>query len=93
MAQFIAKWDAGYGTNIEVVEANDQNDAETQAYDRWNDEVHSNGFYTAKSATAVELLEMGEDPLGYGIYPTLAECEQYGLDPEDFGYEIDEDAI
>ena len=93
MAQFIAKWDAGYGTNVEVVDAETMEDAAKHAYDMWMDEVQSNGFYTAEEITLDECVNYDLNPLGYGIHPTLAECEQYGLEPEDFGYEIDEDAV
>lgn len=89
MAKFIIEWDAGYGNTYEVIDADDENAAQEEAYERWNEEVQSNGQYSAKEATAVELLEMGEDPTEYGIEVTVEDCEATGIDPSEYG--LDED--
>ena len=89
MALFIIEWNSGYGNNYEVVEADSQDDADQQAYERWNEEVLSNGQYSAKEATVVDLLKMGEDPTDYGIEVTIEDCEALGIDPAEYGFDED----
>lgn len=60
MKKFLITWDAGYGQNEEVIEAENQSEAEAEAYDRWKDEAESNSDYSAQLLTK----DLAED---YGL--------------------------
>lgn len=47
MPKFIIKWNVGYGDDYKVVEANDEEEANTLAYDKWRLEVEDAADYEA----------------------------------------------
>jgi len=51
MMKFIIKWDAGYGTNYDVIDAVSLEDAQRVAYEQWKEEVESNADYDAMEWT------------------------------------------
>jgi hypothetical protein len=66
MPKFIIIWNAGYGENAEIIEAEDESEAQQKAYDAWRDEVESNADYTAKPysddlADSYSLEMLGDD--------------------------------
>ena len=48
MPKYIIKWDAGYGENVDVVEADNLDDATDMAYQSWSDEAQSQAEYSAE---------------------------------------------
>lgn len=52
---FIIKWDAGYGSEYEEVEAKNEDDATRMAYDRWHEEVESTASYSTVGLSTKEL--------------------------------------
>ncbi len=52
MPKFIIIWNIGYGDSAEVVEAEHQEAAEGEAYEKWHEEVEANADYSAQPYTA-----------------------------------------
>ena len=59
MEKYLIQWNAGYGENAEVVEAKNQEEAETAAHDAWHEEVQSNAEYEATVLTKELTQEWG----------------------------------
>lgn len=49
--KYIIMWDAGYGMNYDVVEAESYGKAEIMAYDEWKEEAESNATFSAMEYT------------------------------------------
>lgn len=48
MPKFLIRWNAGYGDNIEVIEAENKEKADRYAYDQWNQQVQDESDYESK---------------------------------------------
>ena len=46
--KWIITWNAGYGTSAEVVEAETEEKAMEEAYERWREEAENNADYSAE---------------------------------------------
>ena len=57
MPKFIISWDAGYGTEYDVVECESENNAIKEAYERWREDVENNSDYGVVGEATNELLE------------------------------------
>jgi hypothetical protein len=57
MAKFIVRWDAGYGDDYEVVEAENEEEALSDAHDFWKETVEANADYEVIGEATDELLE------------------------------------
>lgn len=51
MRKFIITWNAGYGESHQVIEAETQDIANEEAYERWREEAESNADYSAEPYT------------------------------------------
>ena len=51
MRKFIITWSAGYGESHQVIEADTQDIANEEAYERWREEAESNAYYSAEPYT------------------------------------------
>lgn len=51
MTKYKITWDAGYGEEEDIIEANSLEEAEEMAHERWKEEVESNADYSACVAT------------------------------------------
>ena len=61
MSKYIIKWNVGYGEEVEVVEAPDEEAATHIAYERWREDAENNADYGAELYTE----ELAED---YGFW-------------------------
>ncbi len=70
MAYFIVAWDAGYGESVELVEFDNQEDAQDYAYQQWWEEVENQGNYSANpySDEEAEAVDLVEEAIDLGIY-------------------------
>ena len=57
MKKYIISWDAGYGANKEVIEAEYLEEAQEEAYEQWREEVERNADYYAIEWTEEEAYE------------------------------------
>ena len=57
MSKWIISWDAGYGREYDIIEADSHEEAHKYAYDAWRDEVESNSDYDAEPYST----ELAED--------------------------------
>ena len=48
MKKYRIMWDAGYGKNEEIIDAESQTKAEEEAYKRWREEAENEADYSAK---------------------------------------------
>jgi len=71
--QYLISWNAGYGNNYDVVEAESEKEAGIMAYDAWKDEADSQADYDVEEANYGNLEDFGFDPEDYGF--TLEEEE------------------
>lgn len=55
MAEYIIKWNAGYGNNYECVEVLDYDKAMELAYEAWKEDVESNADYNVVGESTDEL--------------------------------------
>ncbi len=67
MPKFLIVYDAGFGEEADVIEAEDQRQADDAAYEMWRDIVESNASYRAEPVTAENLQEYDLDPGDYGL--------------------------
>ena len=51
MSEYIIKWNAGYGENIELIEAESYDEALNAAYEAWREDTETNADYDAVIAT------------------------------------------
>ena len=51
MPKFIIQWDAGYGTNFEIVTAKTLKHANEMAREEWQEEAEQNAEYQAEEYT------------------------------------------
>jgi hypothetical protein len=65
--KWIIIWDAGYGRNYEVVEAETQEEADKAAYEAWREETENNSDY--KSIPLTE-----ENAHDYGLEDEIEEA-------------------
>lgn len=56
---YIIKYDAGYGREVQVVGAESLEEAEQIAYEQWREEVGSQAYYEAVEYTEEEAEECG----------------------------------
>ena len=66
MRKVIITWNAGYGDSHQVIEAETQDIANEEAYERWREEAESNADYSAepyskKLAAELDLEEPEDD--------------------------------
>ena len=54
MNKYIINWNAGFGVNREVIEAETLEEAEKQAFEEWQEEVENNAEYGAEEWTEEE---------------------------------------
>ena len=47
MPSFIITWNAGYGDNNEIIEADNLEDAQQTAYEEWEQETQASAEYSA----------------------------------------------
>jgi hypothetical protein len=59
--KFIIYWDAGFGEEYDLIDADTEDDAEEVAYHSWLETAESNASYGAKEATPDNLEEYGFD--------------------------------
>lgn len=71
MPKYLLKWDAGYGTETEVIECATHEEADDAAYERWREAVESSADWSAEPLTK----ELAAD---YGYYDELEEGESNG---------------
>jgi len=57
--KYIINWNAGYGDESEIVEADSLQEAEEHARDAWREDVESNASYSAQEATQENLEDAG----------------------------------
>jgi len=67
MKQYLISWNAGYGTNHDVVEAENVKQAGIMAYEYWRDEAESQADYDVEEANYGNLEDVGFDPEDYGF--------------------------
>ena len=68
MPYYVIKYDYGYGPSAEVVEADNQKDAQMMAYEAWREAAENNAEYSAELATYENVSgETFEDPADYGL--------------------------
>lgn len=67
---YLIKWNSVYGKNHEIIEAENQIQAEEIAYQFWKDDAESSANYSAEAITLDELENYGYDPADYGLEPT-----------------------
>lgn len=58
--KWLITWNAGYGTSADVIEAETEEKAMEEAYERWREEAENNADYSAQPYSQ-ELAE------GYGL--------------------------
>ena len=51
MAEYLIKWNAGYGESVEAIEADNGSDAIDWAYENWKDEAEGQAEYSADLMT------------------------------------------
>ena len=62
---YLIHWDAGWGESWDVVESENQESADQEAYWRWKEESENQAEYGAVHATRENLEEAGFDPDEY----------------------------
>ena len=61
--KFIIRWNAGYGDDYEVVEAENAEQAQNMAYEQWREDAESNADYEAMPYSKEDAVDYGlEDP-------------------------------
>lgn len=48
MEKYIIIWDIGYGDNAEIIEAENQDEANKSAYESWREDIENNADYRAE---------------------------------------------
>lgn len=73
--KFIIMHNAGYGETTDVIEADNQEEADKIAYENWREEAESNAYYWAKPLTK-ELVEAAAlvSLISQRLLPLLAPC-------------------
>ena len=56
MKKYIIIWDAGFGDEAKVVDAESQEEAQKEAYEQWREDAENNATYRAEPYSA-ELAE------------------------------------
>ena len=69
MPYYLIEYDYGTGAIGEVIEADDQKDAEQQAYEAWREGAEGEASYTAEPITHDNLENHGIDPKDYSLEP------------------------
>lgn len=59
--KFIIRWNIGYGDSVDIIEADNQELADREAYDLWRDEVEGDADYEALEYTEELAEEHGLD--------------------------------
>ena len=59
MPKFLIKWDAGYGSNYEAGEFENQEQAQDYAREQWTEESETNADYSAKPLTQEDIDNYG----------------------------------
>lgn len=57
MKEYIIRWNTGYGDTYYCVSAENEEDANTEAYELWRDEAESNADYGVVGEYTEELAE------------------------------------
>jgi hypothetical protein len=57
MPRFIIRWNIGYGDHYDIVECDDQEQADEEAYQAWRDSAEGNADYGVIGEATDELLE------------------------------------
>jgi len=70
MAYFIIKWNAGYGDTVEILECENQEEAQKYAYEQYREEMENQADYSAKpySDEKAEEYDLTEEARDLGIY-------------------------
>jgi len=70
MAYFIIKWNTGYGDTVELIECENQDDAQECAYNAWREEAETQADYSAKpySDEKADEYDLAEEAKDLGIY-------------------------
>ena len=65
--KYLIKWNAGYGHDFEVIDANDQSEADDAAYQSWKQAAEMEADYIAEPLTAELCDEYNIDPEEHGL--------------------------
>ena len=55
--KYIIRWDAGYGSEYDEVEAESVDEANSMAYERWREDAENNADYACEGEATEELRE------------------------------------
>jgi hypothetical protein len=71
MPKYFITYDYGCGSIEDVIDAETQEEADTEVYQQWLDGANSQADYHAELATSENLSDAGYDPEDYGLEPAV----------------------